>query len=64
MTDPRPAPEPRFDVAVDWDARITVRDGVELSANIWRPSPRRGEGVGDPSGEDLGPFPAILEMIP
>ena len=55
MTDPRPAPRPRFDVQVDWDARIVVRDGVELSANIWRPVAR-----------DDGParFPAILEMIP
>ncbi|HET9756242.1 MAG TPA: CocE/NonD family hydrolase [Candidatus Limnocylindrales bacterium] len=64
MTDPRPAPEPRFDVAVDWDARIAVRDGVELSANIWRPSPRPGEGAGDALGADDGRFPAILEMIP
>ncbi len=46
----RPAPQPRFEVVVDWDVRIAVRDGVELSANIWRP-------VG-------GPVPAILEMIP
>lgn len=55
MTDPRPAPQPRFDVQVDWDARIVVRDGTELSANIWRPVAR-----------DEGParFPAILEMIP
>ena len=34
MPEPRPAPEPRFDVQVDWDARIVVRDGTELSANI------------------------------
>jgi uncharacterized protein len=56
MTEVRPAPEPRFDVAVDWDARIRARDGTELSANIWRPVPRA----------DRGPdrFPAILEMIP
>ena len=64
MTDPRPAPEPRFDVAVDWDARIAVRDGVELSANIWRPTPRPGDGVGDAVDADDGRFPAILEMIP
>jgi uncharacterized protein len=55
MTDHRPALEPRFDVHVDWDARIVVRDGVELSANIWRPE------LSDP---DAGRFPAILEMIP
>ncbi len=46
----RPAPQPRFEVVVDWDVRIAVRDGVELSANIWRP-------VG-------GHVPAIFEMIP
>ncbi len=55
MTDPRPAPEPRFDVEVDWDARIVVRDGTELSANIWRPV------AGDDGARR---FPAILEMIP
>ena len=38
--DPRPASEPRHEVAVDWDVRIPARDGVELSANIWRPLPR------------------------
>src|SRR4051812_31945805 len=47
----RPASAPRFDVAVDWDARIRARDGVELSANIWRPA---ADGV----------FPAILELLP
>ena len=37
-------------MTLDWDVSIPVRDGIELSANIWRP-------VGPPS-------PAILEMIP
>ena len=55
MTDTRPAPQPRFDVQVDWDARIVVRDGTELSANIWRPVVR---------DDGQGRFPAILEMIP
>ncbi|MFL5685231.1 MAG: CocE/NonD family hydrolase [Chloroflexota bacterium] len=55
MTDQRPAPQPRFDVHVDWDARVVVRDGTQLSANIWRPVAREG-------GPDR--FPAILEMIP
>jgi putative CocE/NonD family hydrolase len=55
MADPRPAPQPRFDVDVDWDARIVVRDGTELSANIWRP-------VAPDAGTIR--FPAILEMIP
>jgi uncharacterized protein len=54
MTDPRPAPEPTFDVHVDWDARIVVRDGTELSANIWRPA----------TADGADRFPAILEMIP
>ncbi len=55
MTDTRPAPEPRFDVEVDWDARIVVRDGTALSANIWRPVAR---------DDGTRRFPAILEMIP
>jgi len=48
--DARSAAEPGFEITVEWGVRIPVRDGVELSANIWRP-------VG-------GPVPAILEMIP
>jgi uncharacterized protein len=59
MPEPRPAPEPRFDVQVDWDARIVVRDGTELSANIWRPLVRGPDGAGDATQ-----FPTILEMIP
>ena len=55
MSESRAAPEPRFDVAVDWDTRIVVRDGTELSANIWRPVAR---------GDGEAVFPAILEMIP
>ena len=47
----RRASEPRFQSAVQWDVRIRARDGVELSANIWRPSTD-------------GRVPAILEMIP
>src|SRR5262245_29732027 len=56
MVESRPAPEPRSAVRVDWDVRIPARDGVELSANLWRPVPdgaRRDER-----------FPVILEMIP
>jgi hypothetical protein len=51
VSDARAAGEPRFDVEVAWDIRITARDGVELSANIWRPVT-----------DEL--VPAILEMIP
>ena len=53
----RPASPPRHEVTTDWDVRITVRDGVELSANIWRPVPR----ADDPAATR---FPAILELIP
>ena len=42
--------------SVDWDVRIPVRDGLELSANVWRPVPRQTS-----PGER---FPVILEMIP
>jgi len=55
-TDPRPASEPSHEFRVDWDARIPARDGVEMSANIWRPLPH-------PDGT-AERFPAILEMIP
>ena len=47
----RIASEDRFDVRMDLDVRIAARDGVELSANIWRP-------------DTAEPVPAILEMIP
>ncbi len=59
MTDPsvaRPASPPRHTVQVEWDVRIHARDGIELSANIWRPGP-----AADAPGER---FPVIVEMIP
>lgn len=59
MTDPttvRPASPPRFESQVAWDVRIPARDGVELSANLWRPVPTT-----DDSDER---FPVIVEMIP
>ncbi len=51
-----PDGRPAFEPEVHWDVRIPVRDGLELSANLWRPSPRAG------SRDER--FPAILEMIP
>ncbi len=59
MTDPatdRPASPPRHDVSLDRDVRIPARDGVELSANLWRPEPVHSE----PHER----FPVIVEMIP
>ncbi|HSK52139.1 MAG TPA: CocE/NonD family hydrolase [Clostridia bacterium] len=53
----RPASPARHEVTVDWDVRIAARDGVELSANLWRPLPHPD----DPPGTR---FPAILELIP
>ena len=47
----RSASEPRFAVEVALDVRIPARDGIELSANLWRPATDE-------------PVPAILEMIP
>jgi putative CocE/NonD family hydrolase len=62
MTDPettpeeaRPASPSRHEVDTVWDARIPVRDGVELSANLWLPRPADGTPER---------FPAVLEMIP
>ncbi len=54
--DPRAASQPDHDHDVSWDVRIPVRDGLELSANIWRPRPQ-------PDAPDER-FPVILEMIP
>ena len=59
MAEPRRAPERRYEVQVDWDTRIVVRDGTELSANIWRPVAR-----GRTDGTSPATVPAILEMIP
>ncbi len=52
--DSRPASGPSHAVDVRRDVRIPVRDGLELSANLWLP-------IGTEPGD---PFPAILEMIP
>ena len=52
----RPASQPVHGVAGLRDVRIPVSDGLELSANLWLPVPRAGDG------DDR--FPAILEMIP
>jgi putative CocE/NonD family hydrolase len=67
MTDPattdpeltRPASVARYGVEVRWDVRVPVRDGLELSANLWLPAP----GAGAPDAP-VGRVPAILEMIP
>ena len=48
------APEHAFETR--WDVRVPVRDGLELSANLWLPLPTAGR-----PGERFG---AILEMIP
>jgi putative CocE/NonD family hydrolase len=47
---------PRYQSEVRWDVRIPVRDGLELSANLWLP-------VGRPDAP-AERFPVILEMIP
>ena len=51
-----PASQPVHDVEVRWDVRIPVRDGLELSANLWLPRP----AADDPDAR----FASILEMIP
>ncbi len=33
---------PNHDVEVRWDVRVPVRDGLELSANLWLPVPGGG----------------------
>jgi putative CocE/NonD family hydrolase len=68
--DPRSASLPEYGVEVRWDIRIPVRDGLELSANLWLPvasAVHGGAGSARPApgGEAPGDrFPVILEMIP
>jgi predicted acyl esterase len=50
----RSASLPRYEVETRLGVRVPVRDGLELSANLWLP---RGT---DPTVR----FPAILELIP
>ena len=50
------APEPGYDVEIEHDVRIPVRDGLRLSANLFRPVA--------PDDAHHERFPAILEMIP
>ena len=38
--DPADASGPIHDVEVRWDVRVPVRDGLELSANLWLPMAR------------------------
>ncbi len=52
----RDASAPRCEPTVRWDVRVPVRDGLELSANLWLPGPRP-----DAPEERFG---VILEMIP
>jgi putative CocE/NonD family hydrolase len=52
----RPASQPIHEVQTLRDVRIPVRDGLELSANLWLP-------VARPDEPDER-FPAILEMLP
>src|SRR5919197_2278449 len=48
--------QPRYEVERRLDVRVPVRDGLELSANLWLPV-----AVDQHPAER---FPAILEMIP
>ncbi|MCI0345577.1 MAG: CocE/NonD family hydrolase, partial [Chloroflexi bacterium] len=48
--------EPAYGIRAERDVRIPMRDGLELSANLWLPE--------SPTGRTLAPVPAILEMIP
>jgi hypothetical protein len=54
MPDDRPASQPVHEVRSERDVRISARDGVELSANLWLPA----------GASATSPAPAILEMIP
>ncbi|MDP2350629.1 MAG: CocE/NonD family hydrolase [Chloroflexota bacterium] len=56
----RPASQPMYGHEVRWDVRIPVRDGLELSANLWLPRPLTDAPAGAPEER----LPVILEMIP
>jgi putative CocE/NonD family hydrolase len=53
---PTDASGPRYESEVRWDVRIPVRDGLELSSNLWLPA----TAADAPDKR----FPVILEMIP
>src|SRR5262245_52968648 len=44
----------RYQVQIYYNLRLRMRDGIELSANLWQPVATRSDEK----------FPAILEMIP
>ncbi|HYO41891.1 MAG TPA: CocE/NonD family hydrolase [Candidatus Limnocylindrales bacterium] len=50
------ASAPRYEPEVRWDVRVPVRDGLELSANLWLPRP-----LAEAPDERFG---VVLEMIP
>jgi len=60
----RPASQPRYGHEVRWDVRVPVRDGLELSANLWLPVAAAASPDGSPASAPSERFPAILEMIP
>jgi putative CocE/NonD family hydrolase len=61
----RPASQPRHGHEVRWDVRVPVRDGLELSANLWLPRPVSDvPEATDATGMPAERFPVILEMIP
>src|SRR3954466_7221272 len=51
----RPISQAEYDVETRFDVRVPVRDGLELSANLWLPVAR---------DTTMSTFPAVLEMIP
>jgi predicted acyl esterase len=53
---PAPQSQPKYDVAVVKDVMITMRDGVKLACDIYRPA-LNGAPV-------EGKFPVILERTP
>ena len=61
--DSRPASPPACGIEVRRDVRIPVRDGLELSANLWLPiaAPAAPDAATDAPAARV---PAILEMIP
>jgi hypothetical protein len=59
----RTASVPDHGVEVRWDVRIPVRDGLELSANLWLPV-GPSAGASPAAAGAAGRAPVILEMIP
>ena len=63
--DPGTSPATDLRAETRFDVRVPVRDGLELSANLWLPAvPERRDAPDGRDAPEAARFPVILEMIP